>query len=431
MKFVFVVVVGVFIGVVVGGGSSLELLKGSQLLRVEAQGSRERMDELSKGLRGKVDFWLEPSTRRPTDIYVPSGGAALEAVKKYLSDNQFEFSVLIEDVEGLVNTQREEAALRNKQNGEMNWNDYQRYDVIMNFLDQVGESYPDIANVTNYGKSTEGRDLKVIKLGTPRAGKPALFLDGGMHAREWIGPAIVTYIVNELTKNRANYADILNAVDIYITPLANPDGYEYTHISSLTRMWRKTRSNHNSIVGCVGVDPNRNFDFAWGGDGTSADKCSEIYKGPSAFSEPETQAMRDLIIEGAENGGVNWTAYFAIHSYAQMWLVPWGWTSDLPPTYPELKQFGDIGAAALTQVYGTRYEVGSVTELLSPGAGGSDDWAYGSGIFKYSQTVEVRDTGLYGFLLPPELIVETAIETWAGIQAVSRFIANGGSSTNN
>lgn len=48
-----------------------------------------------------------------------------------------------------------------------------------------------------------------------------------------------------------------------------------------------------------------------------------------------------------------------------MWLVPWGWTYDLPPTYEELIQFGNVGASALTSIHGTRYDVGSVTELLS------------------------------------------------------------------
>lgn len=62
--------------------------------------------------------------------------------------------------------------------------------------------------------------------------------------------------------------------------------------------------------------------------------------------------------------------------------------------------------------------------MLAPGAGGSDDWAKGSGIFKYSQTVEVRDTGRYGFILPPEQIIPTAEETWAAIQANAKFLAN-------
>jgi hypothetical protein len=64
----------------------------------------------------------------------------------------------------------------------------------------------------------------------------------------------------------------------------------------------------------MGVDPNRNFEHFWGGEGTSSDKCSEIYKGPEAWSEPETKAMRDFI-QGTD---ANWQLYIALHSYAQV-----------------------------------------------------------------------------------------------------------------
>lgn len=63
-------------------------------------------------------------------------------------------------------------------------------------------------------------------------------------------------------------------------------------------------------------------------------------------------------------------------------------------------------------------------EFKGPGAGGSDDWAKGSEIFKYVQTVEVRDTGRYGFILPPDQIKDCASETWEAIKATSRFIAS-------
>jgi murein tripeptide amidase MpaA len=170
-------------------------------------------------------------------------------------------------------------------------------------------------------------------------------------------------MINELTKNRTLNQDILDAIDIYITPIANPDGYEQAQTTK-DRLWRKTRSNYSSALGCLGVDPNRNFAYEWGGLGTSADKCSDLYKGPVAFSEPETAAIRDFI-ESKKSEGVNWLAYFAVHSYSQMWLVPWGWTDVLPPTYDELLEFGTVGVKALTSVHGTQYKIGSVTEILS------------------------------------------------------------------
>lgn len=126
-------------------------------------------------------------------------------------------------------------------------------------------------------------------------------------------------------------------------------------------MWRK---NRRPDALCAGIDLNRNYGFHWGGPGSSSNKCAETYRGTGAFSEPESQAMRDYI-ERKREEGVNWRAYFAIHSYAQMWLVPWGWTDDLPEDYDDLVMFGKIGVDALTPVHGTPYQIGSITEILS------------------------------------------------------------------
>jgi carboxypeptidase A4 len=72
----------------------------------------------------------------------------------------------------------------------------------------------------------------------------------------------------------------------------NPDGYEYTHTNN--RLWRKNRRNPE-LGECSGTDLNRNFDIYWAGQGTSPNPCSEIYTGTSAFSEPETQAVKDYL----------------------------------------------------------------------------------------------------------------------------------------
>ena len=82
------------------------------------------------------------------------------------------------------------------------------------------------------GNSYEGRELFLVKIGTPSTRglrKPAVWIDGGIHAREWISPATVAYIMSELLNNADNHANILNEYDFYVMPIINPDGYEYTH----------------------------------------------------------------------------------------------------------------------------------------------------------------------------------------------------------
>lgn len=113
----------------------------------------------------------------------------------------------------------------------------------------------------------------------------------GTHAREWITPASVTYIIDQLTENRDNHADIVKGLDFYILPVVNPDGYEYSHLKD--RLWRKNRAPNGF---CVGTDLNRNWGYKWGGAGSSNVPCKEIFAGSRAFSEPETQAISNFVL---------------------------------------------------------------------------------------------------------------------------------------
>jgi len=363
-------------------------------------------------LEPSYDFWIEPRIGFVDIMARPD-----QHLELWLRGYEYQYKVQIPDVGALIHEER----LTNRQGKAIDWTNYHNLETLHAFVDDIAAQYPDLASVISIGKSTENRDLKVIKIGREGAAenKPAMWIDAGIHAREWISPAITSWMINELLTNSNKYEDILESIDFYILISANPDGYEWTHNPNGSRLWRKTRSDQNSAFGCKGVDPNRNFEHYWGGEGTSADKCSEIYKGPEPWSEPETKAMRDFIL-GSTN--VNWQLYIALHSYAQMILTPWGYTYDLPEDYAELKSLGLEAAEALTAVHGTQYDVGSVTEILSPGAGGSDDWAKGLGGFKYSYTIEVRDTGRYGFILPANQIIPTAEETWEAVQVMARHI---------
>ena len=119
-------------------------------------------------------------------------------------------------------------------------------------------------------------------------------------------------------------------------------------------MWRKNRRHHSS--GCYGVDLNRNFGFHWGGkmikkwlklfsvrntyfiiwfleSGTSNNECADIYLGPSAFSEPETQNMKAYV----ESLNPIPILGHSIHSYSQLWLWPYGYGyNEYPENYQEI-----------------------------------------------------------------------------------------------
>ncbi|KAL7642064.1 UNVERIFIED_CONTAM: hypothetical protein RMT77_007938 [Armadillidium vulgare] len=97
-------------------------------------------------------------------------------------------------------------------------------------------------------------------------------------------------------------------------------------------------------------------------------------------------------------------------------MHPHGWTNKLPKEAQELKRVSIIGMKALTAVHGTKYKFGPIYATIYPVAGNTIDFAYKNGIV-YSFTLELRDKGRYGFLLPEDQILPTSEETWAGLLA--------------
>ena len=100
--------------------------------------------------------------------------------------------------------------------------------------------------------------------------KPIIWIEAGIHAREWISPAVATFIVRELVEDYDEHPEYLDNFNWYLLPVANPDGYAYTF--SKNRMWRKNRSPQGK--NCTGVDLNRNWDFHWGGKSV---KCTKNF----------------------------------------------------------------------------------------------------------------------------------------------------------
>ena len=220
---------------------------------------------------------------------------------------------------------------------------------LFSYLSCLGSQYRGLVKIQTIGRSSQGQPLKVAHISSGGGGggnKPAIFIDGGIHAREWISPATVTYLVREFVENSAKYSSILSKADLYILPLLNPDGYSYSR--SKDRLWRKNRAKNKGT--CSGVDLNRNFGYKWGGAGSSGNPCEEHYRGPRAFSEPESRALRDFLL--ARKGRV--AMYLTFHSYGQMILYPWGYDNVRAKDRNELHRMGRIGAAAMGRAYKVR-----------------------------------------------------------------------------
>uniref|UniRef100_A0A4W4EV67 Peptidase M14 domain-containing protein n=1 Tax=Electrophorus electricus TaxID=8005 RepID=A0A4W4EV67_ELEEL len=242
-------------------------------------------------------------------------------------------------------------------------------------------------------------DLQVGFRHNTGANRPGIWIDTGIHAREWVTPPH-PYICAFF-------------FDIFLEIVTNPDGFHFTHTSN--RMWRKTRKPNDGSI-CVGVDANRNWDAGFSGAGSSNNPCSETYRGPSAHSEPEVKAIVDFV----KSHG-NLKAFVSIHSYSQMLLYPYGYTRT--PCKDQAELVRPKAVTDLKSLYGTNYKYGSIINVIYQASGGTIDWTYNQGI-KYSYTFELRDTGRYGFMLPANQIIPTAEETWLALMAIMEHTKN-------
>lgn len=269
------------------------------------------------------DFWnlARKSNETSKVLIAPS----LENdLRNNLENYAINYTLIVDDVSEIINQERKENTRESAADYPLNvFERYYRHDEINEQMDYLAKSYPSRVFVKTFGRSYEQRSLKMITItnGDGRADKKIIFIDAGMHAREWITHAMALHIMNELTVNYNENKEFLEEYDWIIVPVVNADGYEYTH--EVGRYWRKTRRPSDLERGCYGIDPNRNFDFQWGlEEGASPDPCDETYRGEKAFSEPETQVVRDIMITYADR--MKW--YLSLHSYGNYILLPWGHT---------------------------------------------------------------------------------------------------------
>ncbi|CAG7719516.1 unnamed protein product [Allacma fusca] len=357
------------------------------------------------------DFWSGPLYGKYADIM--ASPEEYPELTKLLNSHGIPFSFMINNLEAVIS----ETDTVAKTQAAMNWNEYFSTEENYAWLEGLAQNNSNV-QVLNIGNSTENRVIKVVKIssGPSNATRPALWIDGTIHAREWIATTTATYAINQLVNNASAHRQILDNLDIYILPIVNPDGYEYSRTTD--RLWRKTRSILANTT-CRGVDANRNFGYKWSGEGNTINKCSLTHQGAAPFTEPEAQAVRDFIL----GSNVNWQGFITLHSYSQLWMTPWGYTKDLPSNYQEMMRVANKSVAALKAVHGTTYEAGSAANILYESEGTSRDWAKGVPNITYVYTIELRDTGRYGFVLPPAQILPTGQETWAGIRVLAAEIA--------
>ncbi|GFV36759.1 carboxypeptidase A4 [Trichonephila clavipes] len=111
-------------------------------------------------------------------------------------------------------------------------------------------------------------------------------------------------------------------------------------------------------------------------------------------------------------------AYFSLHSFSQLWMTPHGYTTLKAPDFAEHMELLTVAITAVEAAHGMHYRYGPSAQTLYATSGSASDWVYDVAGVRYSFSVELRDRGVFGFLLPRTEIIPTSEETWAGITAI-------------
>lgn len=297
------------------------------------------------------------------------------------------------------------------------------YDQIMAEWDAMLASYPWLMTKKAIGSTREGRTIYAYRMFRPEASDvlnppKSILILGDTHAREWMSPSVVLHLgkklIVELAGTDSPFTDrLVDKVGVWFVPVYNVDGYIYSWTTG-NRLWRKNRRNNGGNV--YGVDLNRNYEKGWGGAGSSGTPSSDTYRGPSAASEPETQAIRAFTFSLP-----NLIGMIDYHSYAGDILFPWSYTTTPPPP-TALAMFTSVGNAvrdAIIAFSGSTYVVGQGSTTLYVASGTSKDWYFDQFLCP-SYTIEVIGTS---FDPPTSTITPTQDDNWVGFRAFIEAVA--------
>ncbi len=268
--------------------------------------------------------------------------------------------------------------------------EYHDYAEMASELKAIAQAAPGLASVFSIGKTVQGRDILALRLNTDASGtapsaKPGAVFTGTIHAREHLSTEVALLLGRFLVekKDDPKVRELLGTRDVYILPMINPDGAEFD-ISTGEYQWHRKNMSRNSD-GSTGVDLNRNYGYLWGGAGSSGSPWSDTYRGPGAFSEPESKAFKSFL-----EGRRNVKTLISYHSYGELVLYPWGGSDSDVPDAKDLAAYKAL-AAEMGKLTGYAPQKSSDLYVAT---GDATDWTYAAlGIFSF--TIELGGGGFY------------------------------------
>lgn len=188
-----------------------------------------------------IDFWTTGGAIGASRVMVSP--EADESFMSFLKTNDIQHELFLEDVEpSLQEARMSRVQSRVKRsafsaNNEPNFELYWSFQEMETFTIRLAQQYPDLVKRDVIGKSFEGRDIFGLRIssGSEFGKKPIIFIDAGIHAREWVGHHSALYLINQLVTNASVTAELVSKVDWVIVPNANPDGEEMINTSLIDR----------------------------------------------------------------------------------------------------------------------------------------------------------------------------------------------------
>ncbi|MBB5829443.1 murein tripeptide amidase MpaA [Micromonospora carbonacea subsp. aurantiaca] len=289
-----------------------------------------------------------------------------------------------------------------------NYHDYAELTTVVN---KVVADHPTIARKISIGKSYEGRDLMAVKISDNVAtdeAEPEILFNSQQHAREHLTVEMAIYLLDLFTDSYGSdsrITSIVNSREIWIVPTVNPDGSEYDIATGSYRSWRKNRQP-NSGAAAVGTDLNRNWGYNWGCcGGSSGVPSSSTYRGPSAFSAPETKALRDFVNSRVVGGVQQIKANIDWHTYSQLVLWPFGYTTANTTTGMTADQYNTFATLGQRMAATNGYTPEQSSDLYITD-GDSLDWMWAThGIWAYTFEMYPGSSGAGGGFYPPDEVI--------------------------
>lgn len=254
------------------------------------------------------------------------------------------------------------------------------------YLKVFSNMYPEFTELVKIGSSVQGRALYALKVGT---GSKEILMDASLHAREHMTTNVLLEMIDEYTYHylkgkkfsSMNVKTILSRVSIWFVPMMNPDGVTLVqtrvNASSTTKKLNNGSSNYNRWKANIrGIDLNRNFDGGWEKKASAASPSYKNYKGAKAFSEPESQALRNFVAQH------HFKSYISYHSsgsilYYYHYQKSTALTRDLSVAkmigkatgYKIMSPTGEAGSGASTDWFIMNYRMPGITIEIAPYGG--------------------------------------------------------------